>query len=103
MTIAPQMPSSVRLSRRQELTIGSVYFAVLSASLPLYPYGWHLLLHVVGGLLLVATVTIRAVWMIAAVASDRAPAIRMATRAVMTADIWLTAPAVISSSATASP
>lgn len=95
MTITPQLQPSVRLSRRQEIAAGGTYLAVLSASLPLYPYRWHLLLHVVGGLLLVATVTIMAAWMIVAVASDHTPAIRRATRAVTTADIWLTAPAVI--------
>ena len=95
MTITPQIQPSVRLPRRKELTVGSAYLALLSASLPLYAYRWHLLLHIVGGLLLVATVTIMAAWMIAAVASDGAPAIRTATQAVATADIWLTALAVI--------
>lgn len=40
------------------------------ASLPLYPYGWHLVLNIAGGL---PPVTIMAGWLTTAVAADHDP------------------------------
>ncbi len=71
------------------------YAAILFASLPPWPFGWHLGLHVLGAGFLIGNALVMAVWLtIAGFRGDDA-AKRRAARVVNRADAWFTVPGVL--------
>lgn len=72
-----------------------VFPAIVFASLPLWPFGWHLGLHVLGATMLIGNALVMAAWLTLAGfrGSDRAK--RSAATAVNVADVWFTVPGVL--------
>jgi uncharacterized membrane protein len=70
------------------------YLGLIAASLPTWPFGWHLAVHVVGAAMLIGNAIVMAVWLsIAGFAGDDA-AKRRAALAVNVGDVWFTVPGV---------
>ena len=71
------------------------YAAVALASLPIFPFGWHLALHVTGATMLIGNALVMAVWLTLAgfVGDERAK--RRAATVVNRADAWFTFPGVL--------
>jgi uncharacterized membrane protein len=71
------------------------YAAILIASLPVWPFGWHLSLHVLGAALLIGNALVMAVWLSLAGFRGDDDAKRRAARVVNRADAWFTVPGVL--------
>src|SRR5215207_9757203 len=70
------------------------YLGLVAASLPVWPFGWHLGLHIAGAVMLIGNAIVMAVWLtVAGFRSD--PARRRAARAVNVGDVWFTVPGVV--------
>ncbi len=72
----------------------AVYPAIVVASLPMWPFGWHLALHVLGAVLLIGNALAMAVWLTVAGVTGSDAAKRRAARVVNRADLWFTIPGV---------
>lgn len=72
-----------------------VYPAIVVASLPTWPFGWHLALHVLGATLLIGNALVMAAWLTVAGFSRSDQAKRRAARVVNLGDAWFTVPGVI--------
>ena len=72
-----------------------VYPAIVVTSLPTWPFGWHLALHILGATLLIGNALVMAVWLTLAGFSRSDPAKRRAARVVNLGDAWFTVPGVI--------
>ena len=72
-----------------------VYLAIVVASLPIWPFGWHLALHVLGATLLIGNALVMAAWLTIAGFSRSDRAKRRAARVVNLGDVWFTVPGVI--------
>jgi uncharacterized membrane protein len=70
------------------------YFALIAASLPAWPFGWHLALHVAGAAMLIGNAVLMAVWLSVAGFAGSDEAKRRAARAVNHGDVWFTVPGV---------
>ena len=93
MTAVPRLIVEVRPFVGRPLI--AFYAAILLASLPLWPFGWHLGLHVLGAAFLIGNALVMAVWLtIAGVRGDDA-AKRRSARVVNRADAWFTVPGVL--------
>ena len=79
---------------RALLAYSTLYAVVVLASLPLYPYKWHLLLHILGAVVFVGNIIVTAAWMVLAERTRELRVIRFATRAVNRADLLFTGPGV---------
>ncbi len=75
--------------------VAVLYPAILLASLPAWPFGWHLGMHVLGAAMLVGNALVMAVWLSVAgfAGGDRAK--RRAAMVVNVGDVWLTVPGVL--------
>lgn len=71
------------------------YLVVLGASLPVWPFGWHLSLHVAGAAMLIGNALVMAVWMSLAGFAGGDDAKRRAARVVNRGDVWFTVPGVV--------
>ena len=73
----------------------AVYAAAVAASLPIWPFGWHLAVHVLGAVMLVGNALVMAVWLtlVGFAGSDQAK--RQAARSVNLGDAWFTVPGVV--------
>ena len=76
-------------------SLAIVYPAIVVASLPIWPFGWHLALHVLGATLLIGNALVMAVWLTVAGFSRSDRAKRRAARVVNLGDAWFTVPGVI--------
>jgi uncharacterized membrane protein len=74
--------------------VGAFYVAVLVASAPFWPFGWHLALHVVGAAMLIGNALLMAAWLSVAGFAGNDAAKRRASRAVNLGDVWFTVPGV---------
>ena len=72
-----------------------VYPAILVGSLPIWPFGWHLALHIVGAISLIGNALVMAAWLTVAGFSRSEPAKRRAARVVNLGDAWFMVPGVI--------
>ena len=72
----------------------ALYAGVLAGSLPMWPFGWHLGLHVLGATMLIGNALVMAGWLTLAgfLGSDAAK--RRAARVVNLGDAWFTVPGV---------
>ncbi len=59
---------------------------------PIFPYRWHLALHVVGAVLMVGNVFITAIWAFGAYRQKSWPILRWGMRMVSWCDVYCTAP-----------
>src|SRR5437016_544710 len=64
-------------------------------SLPLFPYNWHLLLHILGAVLFLGNLTVTAAWMTWAVGQKDSRVAAFASAGVNRADRWFTSPGMI--------
>ena len=71
------------------------YVAVTGASLPVWPFGWHLALHIAGAAMLIGNALVMAAWLSIAGFAGSDGAKRRAARAVNHGDVWFTVPGVI--------
>lgn len=89
------LASNLRTSRRfLDWRVASLYAAVVAGSLPIWPFGWHLGLHVLGAAMLIGNAVVMAIWLTLAgfLGSDAAK--RRAARVVNVGDAWFTIPGV---------
>ena len=70
------------------------YAALIAGSLPAWPFGWHLALHVAGAAMLIGNAVLMAVWLSVAGFAGGDDARRRAARAVNYGDVWFTVPGV---------
>ena len=68
------------------------YLLVLAGSVPIWPFGWHLTLHVLGATMLIGNAIAMAVWLTVAGFSGSDRAKRRAARVVNLGDVWFTVP-----------
>ncbi len=78
---------------RRHIPIGIIVAIVVS--LPLFPYLWHKLLHVLGAVLFVGNLVVTAAWMTWAAQRKDANIIAFASTSVNRADEWFTSPGVL--------
>jgi len=71
------------------------YLAILAGSLPVWPFGWHLTLHVAGAVLLIGNAIAMAVWLSVAGFVGSEASKRRAARVVNRGDVWFTVPGVV--------
>jgi len=64
-------------------------------SLPLFPYNWHLLLHILGAVLFLGNLAVTAAWMTWAVGQKDSRVAAFASAGVNRADRWFTSPGMI--------
>ena len=67
----------------------------LVISLPLFPYLWHMFLHIVGAVLFLGNLIVTAAWMTWAVGQKDAKVAAFAAVGVNKADQWFTSPGMI--------
>jgi uncharacterized membrane protein len=70
------------------------YVALIAASLPAWPFAWHLALHVAGAAMLIGNAILIAVWLSVAGFAGSDDARRRAARAANHGDVWFTVPGV---------
>jgi uncharacterized membrane protein len=70
------------------------YLVILTASLPFWPFDWHLALHVLGAVMLIGNAIVMAISLTIAGFSSRETAKRRAAHAVNVGDAWFTIPGV---------
>lgn len=75
--------------------VAILYPVILMASLPVWPFGWHLGLHVLGAAMLIGNAFVMAVWLTLAGFGGNDRAKRRAAKAVNVADVWFTVPGVL--------
>jgi uncharacterized membrane protein len=93
MTTIPQLFVEVKPFVGPRLI--AFYAAILITSLPVWPFGWHLGLHVLGAALLIGNALVMAVWLTMAGFRGSDEAKRRAARIVNRADAWFTVPGVL--------
>jgi uncharacterized membrane protein len=71
------------------------YLSILAASLPMWPFGWHLTLHVAGAVMLIGNAIAMAVWLSVAGFAGSDASKRRAARLVNHGDVWFTVPGVV--------
>ena len=64
-------------------------------SLPLFPYTWHMLLHILGAVLFLGNLIVTAAWMTWAVGQKDSSVAAFASVGVNKADRWFTSPGMI--------
>ena len=74
--------------------VAVLYVAILGASAPLWPFAWHLALHVLGAVMLIGNAVVMAVWLSVSGFAGGDAAKRRAARAVNLGDVWFTVPGV---------
>lgn len=77
------------------LPVAIFYAALVAGSLPIWPFEWHLSLHVAGAILLIGNALIMAVWLSVAGFAGSDEGKRRAARVVNHGDAWFTVPGVI--------
>ena len=74
--------------------IAAVFAIVVVVSLPIYPYRWHLLLHILGAIVFVGNIVVTAMWMALAERTREPSVIHFASKSVSRADVLFTGPGV---------
>src|SRR3989449_3259090 len=82
---------SARTAPRPPIAI----LVAIVVSLPLFPYTWHMLLHIVGAVLFLGNLIVTAAWMTWAVGQKDAKVAAFAAAGVNKADQWFTSPGMI--------
>lgn len=74
---------------------GFLYAAVVVGSIPIWPFAWHLGLHILGAILLIGNALVMAVWLTLAGFVGDDDAKRRAATIVNRGDAWFTVPGVL--------
>ena len=82
-------------SNRQALIIVAIFVAAVVASLPLYSYEWHLMLHIFGAVIFLGNFIVSAMWMALAERTRESSVVHFASKSVGWADQVFTGPGVV--------
>lgn len=83
------------IHRNEWLVYGLLAVAVLVVSLPLYPYRWHMFLHIAGVVVFLGNIIVTAAWMLMAERTRSLMVIHFSAKAVIRADLLFTLPGVL--------
>ena len=83
------------LHRNEWIAYGFLAAAVLAMSLPLYPYRWHIFLHITGAVVFLGNIVVTAAWMLMAERTRSVSIIHFSAKAVLRADFLFTLPGVL--------
>ena len=83
------------LHRNEWIAYGLLVAAVLAVSLPLYPYRWHMFLHISGAVVFLGNIVVTAAWMLMAERTRSISVIHFSAKAVVRADFLFTLPGVL--------
>ena len=83
------------LHRNEWIAYGVLVAAVLAVSLPLYPYRWHIFLHISGAVVFLGNIVVTAAWMLMAERTRSISVIHFSAKAVIRADFLFTLPGVL--------
>ena len=83
------------LHRNEWLGYGVLAGAAVVASLPLFPYQWHVFLHIAGAVVFLGNIIVTGVWMLLAERTRSIPVIHFSAKAVIRADFLFTLPGVL--------
>ena len=74
--------------------VAILYLGLAFGIAPMWPFAWHLALHVLGAILLIGNALAMAVWLVIAGSSGNDAWKRRAAHAVNVGDVWFTVPGV---------
>ena len=83
------------LHRNEWFGYGVLTGAAVVASLPLFPYQWHVFLHIAGAVVFLGNIIVTGVWMLLAERTRSIPVIHFSAKAVIRADFLFTLPGVL--------
>ena len=77
-----------------DLRVLGFYAVLVVASLPAWPFGWHLALHIAGAAMLIGNAVVMAIWLTVTGFAKTDEPKRRAARVVNVGDVWFTVPGV---------
>ena len=80
---------------KQSAFPAAVLVAAVIVSVPIYPFQWHLLMHVLGAAVFVGNILVTAAWMALAQRTGNRSVLMFAARTVNRADLLFTGPGVV--------
>ncbi len=92
---APEGPAMRYISRNELFGYGFLTGAVVVLSLPLFPYQWHVFMHIAGAVVFLGNIIVTGVWMLLAERTRSIPVIHFSAKAVIRANFLFTLPGVL--------
>ena len=83
------------IQRNEWFFYGLLVVAAVVASLPLYSYKWHTLLHIAGAVIFLGNIIVTGAWMLMAERTRSISVIHFSAKAVIRADLLFTLPGVL--------
>lgn len=83
------------IHRYEWLAYGFLAIVALAVSLPLFPYRWHIFLHIGGAAVFLGNIIVTGAWMLMAKRTRNVNVIHFPTKAVIRADLLFTLPGVL--------
>ena len=83
------------IQRNEWFFYGLLVVAAVVASLPLYSYKWHTLLHIAGAVIFLGNIIVTGAWMLMAERARSISVIHFSAKAVIRADLLFTLPGVL--------
>ena len=83
------------IHRYEWIAYGLLAIAAVVASLPPFPYGWHLFLHIAGAVIFLGNIIVTGAWMLMAECTHISRVIHFSAKAVIRADFLFTLPGVL--------
>ena len=81
--------------RNEWIVYGLLAVAAVAVSLPLYPYRWHLFLHIGGAVIFLGNIIVTGAWMLMAERTQSPSVLHFSAKAVIRADFLFTLPGVL--------
>ena len=83
------------IHRYEWIAYGLLAVAAVIVSLPPYPYGWHLFMHIAGAVIFLGNIIVTGAWMLMAERTRSPGVIHFSAKAVIRADFLFTLPGVL--------
>ena len=83
------------INRNEWFGYGFLTGAAVVASLPLFPYQWHVFMHIAGAVVFLGNIIVTGVWMLLAERTRSIQVIHFSAKAVIRADFLFTLPGVL--------
>ena len=83
------------IHRYEWIAYGLLAIAAVVVSLPPFPYGWHLFLHIAGAVIFLGNIIVTGAWMLMAERTNISRVIHFSAKAVIRADFLFTLPGVL--------
>ena len=83
------------IHRYEWTAYGVLAVAAVIVSLPLYPYGWHLFMHIAGAVIFLGNIIVTGAWMLMAERTGSPRVMHFSAKAVIRADFLFTLPGVL--------